>query len=204
MKRFAIALTIAALSLAACDKPAPPAEPATPEETKPVEAEPAPAEEEPKAADGHAHEGKQAAMPEDLKAGEQGFYGEKFTVIEPPIALAAALDLAKKAPGKAVKVEATVASVCKKKGCWFTMKDAGVEEDIRVRMKDYSFFVPKNADGARVVAEGLLASREIDEKEAQHYADDAAEAGEEPKKVDGAQTVWEFTATAIELKAADS
>jgi hypothetical protein len=84
------------------------------------------------------------------------------------------------------------------------MKGEGVEHDVRVKMKDYGFFVPKNAAQAHVVAEGELAEREISQEEAQHYEDDAAAEGEEPKKVDGPQKVWEFTATSVELKAAES
>jgi hypothetical protein len=206
MKRYILILTAAA-SLAACDKPA--EAPATPEAPVEAPAE-APTEEptapaESAAGDGHDHDhGKAAAaMPDDMKPGEQGFFGSKFTIIEAPITLAKAIE---QAPShqKAVKVEATVAAVCKKKGCWFTMSGEGVDKEVRVRMKDYSFFVPKNSEKAVVVAEGTLTQREIPQDEAQHYADDAAAAGAEPVKVDGPQKTWEFTATAIELKAAES
>lgn len=139
-----------------------------------------------------------AALADDLKTGEQGFYGERFTVIEEPISLASALNEPTEAT---IKVEATVQTVCKKKGCWFTMGGEGVDDEVRVRMKDYAFFVPRNSEKAHVVAEGTLKQRELSQEEAQHYADDAAEAGETPEKVDAARTVWEFTATAIELRA---
>lgn len=210
MKRSLIVLC-AALALAACENkpaeapatPAPATNAAPAAADAPKEAPEAPAE---SAGGEHGHhdhgDTKQAAaMPEDLKPGEQGYFGQKFTIIEEPVTLAAAIAAASDQP---VKVEATVKAVCKKKGCWFTMTGDGVTDDVRVKMKDYSFFVPKNVEGARVVAEGTLTQREIPQDEAQHYADDAAKPGEEPKKVEGPQKAWEFTATAIEMKAAES
>jgi hypothetical protein len=200
MKRSLLIL-IAVAALGACDK-APTEAPAT-NEPAPEAATVAPEEQAESAAHDEEHAEKAAVMPEDLNPGEQGFFGSKFTVIEPPITLASAIELAATTPGT-VKVEAQVQAVCKKKGCWFTMSGEGVEDEIRVRMKDYSFFVPKNAEKATVVAEGTLTQREIPQDEAQHYADDAAEAGQEAKKVEGPQKTWEFTATAIELRAAES
>ena len=199
MKKTVLVLIAVAGALVACDKQAPaPAEQAASTTAEPV----APAE--------SAHSDKpsnaaaqEAAMPEDIKPGEQAFYGSKFTVIEPPITLATAIEQAATKPGT-VKVEANVATVCKKKGCWFTMSGDGVTEEVRVRMKDYAFFVPKNAEKAAVVAEGTLTQREVPQEEAQHYADDAAQAGEPAKKVEGPQKTWEFTATAIELRATES
>lgn len=206
MKRNLL-IIIAALSLAACDNkpaetpaPQPAVEPAA--ESAQAEQPEAPAETGGMEAEHHANE-EAATLAEDLKPGEQGFYGAKFTVIEPPMTLAAAIEQSEKTPGT-VKVEATVKSVCKKKGCWFTMSGEGVDKEVRVRMKDYSFFVPRNSEAAKVVAEGTLAQREIPQDEAQHYADDAAEEGAAAKKVEGPQKVWEFTATAIELQAAES
>ena len=119
-------------------------------------------------------------------------------MIEPPITLAAAIETADEHAGP-YKVKATIDKVCKNKGCWFTMSDESVTQEIRVRMKDYGFFVPRNADGTTAVVEGTLSSREMSQKEAQHYADDAAKAGEAAEKVEGPKKVWEFTATAIEL-----
>ncbi len=203
MKRsFLILVAVAALG--ACDKPSAPTPEAAQTTAPAVQAEPEAQAESAPHGDHHGdHKAAAAAMPGDLKPGEQGFYGAKFTVIEPPIALAKAIADAGEAP-TTVKVEAEVQSVCKKKGCWFTMSGEGVDHAVRVKMKDYSFFVPKNSESAAVVAEGTLSHREIPQDEAQHYADDAAEAGEAAKKVEGPQKVWEFTATAIELRATET
>jgi hypothetical protein len=110
-----VAILLAAFAMS-CDKPAPTEEPAsepakTEEAEKPAEEskEAAPAEAPESAAHDHEHGDKKAEMPADMKAGEQGFYGEKFTIIEPPFTLASAIE---KGAGK-VKIEATVAAVCK-------------------------------------------------------------------------------------------
>ena len=197
---------MAALAFAGCDDKPAEAPIEAPAEASATEEPEAPAE---SAATGDKPEGavEGAAMPANLEPGEQGFYGAKFTVIEEPIALAAAIEKAAKQPAdkpETMKVAATISTVCKKKGCWFTMTGEGVENDVRVRMKDYAFFVPKNADAAKAVVEGTLIQREVPQDEAQHYADDAAKEGETPEKIDGPQQAWEFTATAIELQAAES
>lgn len=200
MKNVSIIIIVAlSAALMACDKGTPtPAAPVEGEAVKAVEAEPtaekvaAPTEEaepviEPR--------GELAA---DLDDGATKYYGERFTVIEPPITLAKAKENAAEHAGP-YKVSATIEKVCKKKGCWFTMQDESVDEPVRVTMKDYGFFVPRNADGAKAVVEGTLVSREMPQEEAQHYAEDEAGPGETPREVTGPQRVWEFTATAIEL-----
>lgn len=205
MNRKAITLLFAiTICVAACDKPAPEA-PAETAEAPAAEANTAEAPEKaPETAGHHGHDGHDHAaapkgeLPADIVDGETKYFGDRFTVIEAPTTIAKAMETAKDHAGP-YKVEATIEKVCKKKGCWFTMKDESVEEPVRVTMKDYGFFVPRNADGTRAVVEGTLASREMPQDEAQHYAEDEAAAGEEPRKVEGPQQVWEFTATAIEI-----
>lgn len=139
---------------------------------------------------------KPAPFPDPIQKGERKVFGANFTIIEPPQKLAKLV----KAGGSEhpVKVSAKIKSVCKKKGCWFTIGDEGIE-DVRVRMKDYGFFVPKNCDGGDAVIEGVLTQREVPQDEAQHYADDAVKPGETPEKVTGPQKVFEFTATTVEI-----
>lgn len=138
-------------------------------------------------------------LPADLAAGESGAYGGKFTIKGEPMTLAAAMQKASEADGP-YKVAAKVEKVCKKKGCWFTLTADGVDQQVRVKMKDYAFFVPRNSDGGEAVVEGILTKRVVPQKEAQHYADDeVAGTGKEAKKIDGDQVRWEMMITAAKI-----
>ena len=50
-----------------------------------------------------------------------------------------------------LKFNANIKDVCTKKGCWMTL-DMGSGNDIMVRFKDYSFFMPLDAEGAVIVS----------------------------------------------------
>ena len=168
-----------------------------PEETKKDEA--APTSAPTSQPDEHAkHEAKPAAaLPDDLPAGQTQLYGSRFTIIEPALTLADALKKSEAHEGP-YKVEATMEKVCAKKGCWFTLKGEGVESPVRVRMKDYGFFVPRNAATAKAVVEGTLKVRDMPKDEAQHYAEDEGKSKEEVAKIEGGKT-YEFTATSVEV-----
>jgi hypothetical protein len=142
----------------------------------------------------------QKGLPDDMKPGDAQQFGAEFTIEDEPVALAAALENADATAGKSIKVAAKLDKVCKKKGCWFTLAGEGIETTVRVRMKDYGFFVPRNADGAEAIAEGVLEKKVIPQAEAQHYADESGT----KEKVEGDQTEYHFIATAVHLKKASS
>lgn len=178
------------------------AEPAKPtaEATKPAEeAKPEDKKEEDPAAAADSKILGVGKTPEDIKAGESNVYGARFTIIEEPIELAAAIDKASSAEGP-YKVNAKIEKVCQVKGCWFTLKSEGVEIPIRVKMKDYAFFVPKNAEGLPAVLEGTFKKTQLPQDEAQHYADDEAKAtGKPAKKIEGPLDTYMFMASAIQI-----
>src|SRR5690606_33649453 len=58
------------------------------------------------------------------------------------------------------KVEGEVIQVCKKKGCFLTLKRAGDQEPIMVRFTDYAYFVPQDIIGKKVVLEGKAKVKE--------------------------------------------
>lgn len=137
--------------------------------------------------------------PEDITPGASHTYGSQPTIIEPPIALASAIEKAEASEGP-YKIEAVVDQVCQKKGCWFTLNATDVTIPIRVKMKNYAFFIPKNAMGSKAVLEGTFKKTQISQDTAQHYADDAAEGtGEPAKKVDGPQDTYMFMASSVYL-----
>jgi hypothetical protein len=70
-----------------------------------------------------------------------------------------------------VRVDAKIAQVCQKKGC-FMIATAG-DKAVRISFRDYSFFVPTDTDGKTVTLTGTLVERELSEKQAAHFRQDA-------------------------------
>jgi hypothetical protein len=199
---FCLAVALAATTACKSDSNAEPeSEPAAEQKEAANEAEASAQQkdEEPSEQNTEEKAEKKAEFPEDLSAGESGTYGGEFTIEDEPVTLATALEEAES--GSTYKVTANVEKVCKKKGCWFTLTDEGVEEPVRVKMKDYGFFVPRNTDGARATVEGELVRRTVPQKEAQHYANDEVEGTDkEPRKVEGDQEKWEMMITAAQIE----
>ncbi|RAL22125.1 hypothetical protein DL240_09730 [Lujinxingia litoralis] len=201
MRPLLLLLILLLASPLACDSSEPTATEGQPEASAEAaeEGEGATAEAAPEVTDGPADDQAQAKqeLPGDLEPGETRHFGAPFTLESEPLPLDQALTSAPEGP---IKVSAKIEQVCKKKGCWFTLTTDQVEEPVRVRMKDYGFFVSRNSDGADVIVEGTLQATVISEEMAQHYAEDQAEAtGEPAEKVEGEQKNYEFTATGIEI-----
>lgn len=77
------------------------------------------------------------------------------------------------------KLTATINETCKMKGCWMTM-DMGDGKEMRVRFKDYGFFVPKEgAEGKTAIVEGMAFVDTIAVDELRHLAEDAGRTAEE-------------------------
>lgn len=95
--------------------------------------------------------------------------------------------------GKVVRVDVTVSSVCKKKGCWMGIKsEKGTVA--RVTFKDYAFFMPLDCEGRKATLEGVVETKRLDPKERAHLAEDAG------KKVDEIPEVeLRVVATGVEL-----
>lgn len=83
---------------------------------------------------------------------------------------------------KNVVTTGTIEEVCPMKGCWMTLVDENGDE-LTVRFKDYSFFVPKNAAGRRVVVHGWTEKKLLSVDELRHYAEDAGKSPEEIAKI---------------------
>ena len=73
--------------------------------------------------------------------------------------------------------------VCKKKGCFLTLKREGEGEPIMVRFKDYGYFVPADLVGKTVVLQGNAKVKELSVKQLQHNAEDAGKSAEEIAKI---------------------
>lgn len=119
---------------------------------------------------------------------------------KPVLTAQAVLADPKKYDDQDIKLTGQVGGVCQQKGCWMTI---GTGEpgaaSIRVRFKDYAFFVPRDCIGKTAVVEGRFKLTTLSVAEAQHYADDAAKAGAAPKKITAPQATLAMMATGVEL-----
>ncbi len=98
-----------------------------------------------------------------------------------------------------VKVEAEVQGVCQMKGCWMEI-DAGDGETMRVKFKDYGFFVPKDCAGKTAVMRGTARVEETTVAELKHYAEDAGKSEEEIEAITEPRRQLVFVADGVILK----
>ena len=77
-----------------------------------------------------------------------------------------------------VKLTGKASAVCQAKGCWMTLPTADGKE-MRVRFRDYAFFVPKDLSGHEVVVSGWAYRSTVPKAELQHYAKDAGKSDQE-------------------------
>lgn len=116
----------------------------------------------------------------------------------PAVSLATALREPTKFAGKRVVIEGVAARVCSRKGCWMEVAPRlGANESVRVTFKDYGFFVPLNAQGMKVRAEGEFVVKRLSKEQADHYAEEGARL---IRNADGTANEIGFIATGVELR----
>lgn len=144
-----------------------------------------------------APKGAATSQPAPMKAGATGHFGAAFASEDAAKPLGDILKQAEANNGKLVKVSGKVQSVCKKKGCWLVMQtDADVPQTVRVTMKDYGFFAPKDCDGKTATIEGVLNRKVVKEAELKHLAEDQ---GQDPAKVTGDKEEFRLVANGIKI-----
>ncbi|MBC8083981.1 MAG: DUF4920 domain-containing protein [Hymenobacter sp.] len=95
-----------------------------------------------------------------------------------------------------VKLVGTAAAVCQAKGCWLTMKTPEGQQ-MRVRFKDYAFFVPKDIAGKTVVINGWAHREEVPVADLQHYARDAGKSDREVAAITRPEEQLNFEADGV-------
>jgi hypothetical protein len=102
-------------------------------------------------------------------AGETSAFGKPLAGLT-PTPLADVL----KAPvaGKTVRLEGTIGAVCKNKGCWLTLNEG--EQSVHVTFEGYSYFVPKDVVGKKVVLEGKVLVKEPKPDQVEHLRKEGA------------------------------
>lgn len=95
-----------------------------------------------------------------------------------------------------VKLVGTADAVCQAKGCWLTMKTPEGQE-MRVRFKDYGFFVPKDIAGKIVVINGWAHREQVPVSDLQHYAKDAGKSDKEVAAITKPEEQLNFEADGV-------
>ncbi len=111
-------------------------------------------------------------------------------------------DLLKQMEGKDTlytKVEGEIESCCQAKGCWMKVKLADGSL-MRVTFKDYGFFVPKDAEGKKVIMDGVAFYKETSVERLQHFAEDGGASKEEIAKITEPETALAFEAHGVIIK----
>ena len=126
------------------------------------------------------------------------YFGDSIT----QVGAIAADQLAAQMKGKdslKIKVTGAIEDVCQKKGCWMNM-NIGDNQSMKVRFKDYAFFLPKDAGGKTVFIEGVAFTDTTSVAELQHYAEDGGKTKEEIAKITEPEISISFEANGVILK----
>lgn len=95
-----------------------------------------------------------------------------------------------------VKIRAIAKDVCQKKGCWMTVELAD-GESMRIKFKDYGFFVPMDISGKEVVFSGKAYTETTPVDELRHYAEDGGATEEEIAAITEDETKVTFMADGV-------
>lgn len=96
------------------------------------------------------------------------------------------------------KISGTLYEVCAEKGCWTKVQT----EDgriVRMTFKDYGFFLPTDAAGRQIIAEGVGFRKETSVEELRHYAKDAQKSDEEIAAITEPKIEYLFEAAGVLL-----
>jgi hypothetical protein len=135
----------------------------------------------------------------EAAAEESKHFGETITA-EDAMSYAELYQKMGEADSIPAKVTATVEAVCQVKGCWMDIAaESETGEPMRVRFKDYGFFVPKDIGGRKVVMEGYAYREVTSVDELRHYAEDEGLPQEEIDKITEPREELKFLASGVLL-----
>lgn len=108
-------------------------------------------------------EARRAAAEKSIEAGTAGEWTFGGDLGEGQAVTIAALNSQpEQYAGNVVKIEGTVASVCKHMGCWVEVAGAGGEK-IMVASEDHDVLLPRNSEGKPITVEGRFQQSDPDE-----------------------------------------
>ncbi len=135
--------------------------------------------------------------PVELKAGEKISRGTVLAGAK-KVSLEKVLKDPAKYAGKTVAVKGVVVRSCKKEGCWMELAEKEGGRSVRVTFGDHAFFIPLNAAGMQVKAEGTFVTKVLPKEHVDHLINDDG-AKFDNRNADGTVTEVSFNATGVEL-----
>ena len=136
--------------------------------------------------------------PVDLKAGATITRGEALSGKAKKITLDKVFKEPAKFADQKVAIEGVIVRSCKKEGCWMEMADKDGGRSVRVTFGDHAFFIPLNAAGMKVKAEGVFKTKTLSKEHVDHLINDDG-AKFENRNADGTVTEVSFDATGVVL-----
>lgn len=144
----------------------------------------------------------QQNSPVELKKGEKITRGEelakgvKKTTVEKAFAKPAEV------AEKTVEISGVVVRSCKKEGCWAEIADKEGGKSVRVTFGDHAFFIPLNAAGMKVKAQGQFKTKVLPKEHVDHLINNDG-AKFDNRNADGSVTEVSFDATGVVLTKAE-
>ena len=136
--------------------------------------------------------------PVTLKNGETILRGAALHKRAQKVDLEKALGAPDKYAGKTVAVDGVIVRSCKKEGCWMEMASKEGGKSVRVTFGDHAFFIPLNAAGMKVKAQGVFKTKILSKEHVDHLINDDG-AKFDNRNADGTVTEVSFDATGVEL-----
>jgi len=143
---------------------------------------------------GNHEETKEAAIADTTLM----YFGDSITT-DAAIAATEVINQLKGKDSAQLKLTGVIEDVCQKKGCWMNIA-IGNNQSMRVKFKDYAFFMPKDAAGKTVFIEGWAYADTIPVAQLQHYAEDAGKSKEEIAKITEPEVSISFEAHGVIIK----
>jgi hypothetical protein len=137
--------------------------------------------------------------PVELKSGETITRGEALAKDVKKVSLEKALENPAKYAEKPVTVEGVIVRSCKKEGCWMEMAAKEGGRSVRVTFGDHKFYIPLNAAGLKVRAQGVFKTKTLSKEHVDHLINDDG-AKFDTRNPDGTVTEVSFDATGVELR----
>ena len=136
--------------------------------------------------------------PVSLKTGATITRGAALAKGTKKVDLDKALASPDKFAGKTVAVEGVIVRSCQMEGCWMEMAAKEGGKSVRVTFGDHAFYIPLNAAGMKVKAEGSFKTKTLTKEHVDHLiSEDGAKF--ENRNADGTVTEVSFDATGVEL-----